>query len=240
MNFLTYPEKVNKLYKGIMTSEDRIWLANLSEERIAKFKGALYGTTIMGVKAKDAVIMAGDTRVSISGPGGGVVSDKFDKILDVDKRTLIAIAGTAGWAKEFVRAFRSEVRIFQDIHTRELSTKGKVRRLARLTGQFLAPAIQLGMIVIPILGTFDSKKGPQVFRISIDQSYIEKDWLTEGSGGVDARGVLKDRYRKDLSREEAIDLVKRALESATTDLYTGPKRTIKVIDKDGISIIEGV
>lgn len=241
MIFSDYFKEINRLYEGIITPEDRLWLANLNEKQIAHFNHLLCGTTIMGIKARDAVVMAGDTRVSALGIGGGIVSDKFDKILEADKRTLIAIAGVPGWATELVRNFRRELSIWYDVmRGRELTTKGKVRRLAKLTGQFLAPAIHLNMAVIPILGTFDKEKGPRVFQISCDQSYIEKDYVTQGSGSNDARGVLSDGYRRNLSKEQAIDLAIRALKSANTDLFTGPKRTIKVIDKDGISIIEGV
>lgn len=240
MNFSDYFKEVNKLYEGLINQEDLKLLADLDERRVHRFGHLLSGTTIMGIKAKDAVIMAGDTRVSSEGAGGGIVSDRFDKILKLDSRTLIAVAGVMGWAIKLVRSFRGEVRVWFDITGRELSTKGKVRRLAELTGQFLAPAIQLGMLVVPILGTFDKDEGPRVFQIWPDQSYIEKDWTTEGSGGIDARGVLTANYHKDLTKEQAIELARLALGSATTDLHTGPTRTIKIIDKNGISVIEEV
>lgn len=236
MNFLKDLKRYDELYEKIITQKELAWLSNFDKSQIAELVQPLKGTTIMAIKAKDAVVMAGDTRASTPGE---IVSDKVDKILEIDKRTLVAFAGVMGWGMKFIRAFKQELRIYRKSY-REPKTKGKVRKLAERTGQFLAPAIQLNMIVVPILGIFDPNKGPLVFQIKCDQSYIEKNWVTEGSGGADARGVLTDRYRENLSEEEAIAIANRAINAAITDPFTGPKRTIKVINKNGIDIIEGV
>ena len=63
---------------------------------------------------------------------------------------------------------------------------------------------------------------------------IRDDYVSVGSGSLFAYGVLEDHFRKEITKDEAIDLAIRALSSAMKrDAASGNGITVVVIDKDG-------
>ncbi|HLF06849.1 MAG TPA: proteasome subunit beta, partial [Thermoplasmata archaeon] len=65
---------------------------------------------------------------------------------------------------------------------------------------------------------------------------IPDDYVSVGSGSPFAYGVLEDGHSKDIRKEDAINLVMRALRAAQQrDAASGNGYTIAIIDKDGYS-----
>ena len=73
--------------------------------------------------------------------------------------------------------------------------------------------------------------------------YEETDYFAQGSGGKDARDSLKKRFRRDMSRDEAVRAALEALlDAADEDLGTGGPDfqrgifpTVKTISRSGIT-----
>jgi proteasome beta subunit len=81
-----------------------------------------------------------------------------------------------------------------------------------------------GLVVVPIFAGFDTRRGEgRLFTYDVTGGrYEEKDYVATGSGSLHAGTVIKVGYRPDLSREDAVDLVVRALwEAADSDSATG-------------------
>ncbi len=100
-----------------------------------------------------------------------------------------------------------------------------------------------GLVVVPLFAGYDPRE--QVARIyefdAAGGRYEERRFATTGSGGRDARGSLKARYREGLGRDEAVDVAIEALwDAADEDSATGGPDLVRkiyplvaLIDSDG-------
>lgn len=180
----------------------------------------LHGTTVLALRYRDGVLMAGDRQAT---EGFQVAHRKIDKIAKADDLSGVAIAGAAGPSMEMARLFQTELEHYEKVEGEALSLEGKANRLAQMIRLNLPAAMQ-GLIVVPIFAGFDDKAGVgRIFKYDITGGrYEETEYFAQGSGGKDARDTLKKRYRKDMSRTEALSAALEALlDAAEEDIGTG-------------------
>lgn len=185
-------------------------------------------TTILALRYRDGVLMAGD-RQAIE--GFQVAHRRIEKIYKADGHSAIAIAGTAGPSLEMARLFQTELEHYEKVEGEGLSLEGKANKLAQMVRLNLPAALQ-GLIVIPIFAGYDLRRGEgRIFKYDITGGrYEELDHYATGSGGKDARNALKRLWRPDLSREESIRAAVEALiDAAEEDVGTGGPDLIRGI-----------
>jgi proteasome beta subunit len=174
-----------------------------------------HGTTVLGLKFAEGVIMAGDRRAT----SGNLVADaKIRKVFAADDRSAIAIAGAAGQALEIVKLFQLELEHYEKITGDRLSLEGKANRLAQMIRQNLPAAMQ-GLVVVPLFGGFDERRGEgRIFYYDATGGrWEEDDYQTTGSGGLPAKNSLKKRWKTGLDRPAAIRTAVEALIDASED-----------------------
>ena len=88
-----------------------------------------HGTTVLGLKYADGVIVAGDRRATA---GYTIADDKMRKVFAADDYSAIAIAGAAGMAVEMVKLFQLELEHYEKLTGDRLSLEGKANRLAQM------------------------------------------------------------------------------------------------------------
>jgi proteasome, beta subunit, bacterial type len=187
-----------------------------------------HGTTVLGLKYADGVIMAGDRRATA---GYTVADSKMRKVFAADDYSAIAIAGAAGQAIEMVKLFQLELEHYEKITGDRLSLEGKANRLAQMIRSNFPLAMQ-GLVVVPLFGGFDHTVGQgRIFYYDATGGrWEEDDYQTTGSGGQSAKNSLKKRWRPGLSRSEALRVAVEALiDAADDDVATGgPDPTRKI------------
>lgn len=186
------------------------------------------GTTILALKYRDGVLMAGDRQAT---EGFQVAHRRIEKIYKADDYSAIAIAGAAGPSLEMARLFQTELEHYEKVEGEGLSLEGKANKLAQMVRLNLPAALQ-GLIVIPIFAGYDLRRGEgRIFKYDITGGrYEELDHYATGSGGKDARNALKRLWRPDLQREEAVRAaVEALLDAAEEDVGTGGPDLIKGI-----------
>ena len=95
---------------------------------------------------------------------------------------------------------------------------------------------------------YDRKRGEgRIFKYDITGGrYEESDYHAIGSGGKDARNVMREYFRKDLSEEDALSVALRALYTAADedvgtggpDFVRGIYPTAKLVTASGIMDVE--
>ena len=110
-----------------------------------------HGTTVLGMKYADGVIVAGDRRATA---GYSIADDKMRKVFAADDYSAIAIAGAAGMAVEMVKLFQLELEHYEKLTGDRLSLEGKANRLAQLIRENFPLAMQ-GLVVVPLFGGYD-------------------------------------------------------------------------------------
>ena len=164
--------------------------------------------------------MAGDRRAT----SGNLISHRtMEKVMPADRYSGVAIAGAAGPAMEMVKLFQLQLEHYEKVEGTTLSLEGKANQLSMMVRGNLPAAMQ-GLVVVPIFAGYDTRRGQgRLFTYDVTGGrYEEQDYVATGSGSLHAGTVIKVGYREGLSRDEAVDLVVRALwEAADADSATG-------------------
>ncbi|MDP9405480.1 MAG: proteasome subunit beta [Actinomycetota bacterium] len=200
---------------------------------------AVEGTTIVALTFATGVVIAGDRRAT----AGNVISKRdMRKVFEADSWSAVGISGAAGPAMELAKIFATELEHYEKVEGGPLSLEGKANKLAQMVRANLPLAMQ-GLVVVPLFAGYDPRD--DVARIyefdAAGGRYEERRFATTGSGGRDARGSLKARYRDGLDTDTAVAVAIEALwdaadEDAATggpDLVRGIYPLVAVIDADG-------
>jgi proteasome beta subunit len=188
----------------------------------------LHGTTVVAVRYVDGVVVAGDRRAT---EGMSIAQRDIEKVFPADDFSAVAFAGAAGPGIEMVRLFQTELEHYEKVEGFPLSLEGKANKLGQMVRSNLPAAMQ-GLVVVPLFCGYDLRRqSGRIFRYDVTGGrWEDADFHTVGSGGRDARGTLKKRYRHDLDREAAVDAAVEALyDAADEDAATGGPDLIRNI-----------
>ncbi len=203
-----------------------------------------HGTTVLAFKYEQGVIIAGDRRAT---EGFQIAANRMEKVFKTDHYSAMAIAGAAGPCVEMAKLFSIELEHYEKIDGVQLSCEGKANRLGQMVKANL-PLVMQGLVVIPLFVGYDTKrKYGRIFKYDITGGrYEETEFHSVGSGGKDARLILKERFKKDLPEQTALRVALRALANAADeDVGTGgpdPIRriypTMKLVTTQGVQDVE--
>lgn len=187
-----------------------------------------HATTLVAVRHKDGVVMAGDRRAT----SGNLISHRtIEKVFPADRHSGVAISGTAGIAMEMVRLFQMQLEHYEKVEGKALSLDGKANQLSQMLRGHLPLAMQ-GLGVVPIFAGYDHRQeAGRLFQYDVTGGrYEERDHAATGSGMLHASTVVKLRYREEMSADDAVDVVVEALfQAADEDSATGGPDPIRGI-----------
>src|SRR5687768_13552245 len=83
-------------------------------------------TTIVALRFREGVVMAGDRRAT---EGFSIAHRAMEKVFAADTYSAIGIAGAAGPAMEMVRLFQTELEYYEKVEGEALSLAGKANHL---------------------------------------------------------------------------------------------------------------
>lgn len=178
------------------------------------------GTTVLGLRYADGVVMAGDRRATA---GYTIADDRMRKVFAADDYSAIAIAGVAGMAVEMVKLFQLELEHYEKLTGDRLSLEGKANRLAQMIRDNFPLAMQ-GLVVVPLFGGYDERRaeGRLFYYDATGGRWEEQDFQSTGSGSQPAKNSLKKRWKPGLGRKEAIEVaVEALLDASEDDVATG-------------------
>jgi proteasome beta subunit len=185
-------------------------------------------TTILGFKFAGGVLVAGDRRAT---SGNVVMYDRADKVLEIDRHSVMAIAGSPATAWEMARILEHSFQFYRRSQLQEMSVEGKVRALSKLLRDNLGMVIQGVGVVVPLFATYDKKSSDPAkvfFYDAMGAQFEATDFASSGSGAPAVRSVLYyenswgAKPLRERSQEESILLALKALDTAAeADTATG-------------------
>jgi proteasome beta subunit len=192
----------------------------------AASKLVLKGTTTIGVVCKDGVILASDTRVTM----GYFVAHKFGKkVYKIDDHLGITIAGTVADAQRVVDILTANAQLYKISMNRPMP----VSSAARLTANILFSNRYIPLATQVLIGGVDNS-GPHVFNIDPFGSLTEEKSVSTGSGSPIAYGILEDRYKEEMTVDEMLPIIVKAVNAAMKrDIASGNSYNVTVIDTNG-------
>ena len=186
----------------------------------------LKGTTTIGVVCKDGVILASDTRVTM----GFYVAHKFGKkVYKIDDHLGMTIAGTVADAQRVVDILIANAQLYKINMNRPMP----VSAAARLVANLLFSARYLPLATQVLVGGIDDT-GPHVYNLDPYGSLTEEKSVSTGSGSPIAYGILEDKYREEMTIQELLPIMAKAVNAAMKrDVGSGNSYNIIVIDENG-------
>lgn len=179
-----------------------------------------HATTCVALRCAGGVVMAGDRRATA---GNLIRHREMEKVVEADRFSGVAIAGTAGPAMEMIKVFQLQIEHYEKVEGRSLSLEGKANQLSMFVRSNLPAAMQ-GMLVVPIFAGFDTatRSGRLWDYDATGGRYEERDFVATGSGMVHAGTVLRMGWRDSLEEVDAVRLAATALwRAAEADAATG-------------------
>ena len=187
------------------------------------------GTTTVAIVCKEGVVLGADRRVT----AGYVANKKYHKIVIINDRVAVTIAGTVSDVQLLTRLLSAELKL-KDIQTTRHST---VKEAANLLASMVYNNFRKYMPGITgfLIAGLD-EAGTHAYEIGIDGSVmVIEEFTSDGSGCVFALGVLETVYKKGLSVDEGVKCAVKANKAAIQrDTASGNGCDVLTITMDGI------
>jgi proteasome beta subunit len=209
-------------------------------------------TTVFGFHYAEGVLMAGDRRATA---GNVIVTDRVEKIIEIDPTSVLAIAGVPATAFEMARVLQTSFEYYRRSQLQPLSLPARVRALARLLRDNLPMTMQGIGIVVPLFAGVDHAVTPPEPRIyfydPLGAQFQAVGYAASGSGSGTIRSILsfQERYGQprpsQMNLREAVRFASRLLGTASEfDSATGginpateTYATIKALKASGVETI---
>ncbi len=199
-------------------------MSNNVEEKI------LHGTTTVGIKVKDGVVLCADMRASA---GYFIANNNTMKIQKIDNHAGLTLAGGVADAQNITDILRYHA----NIHRMQKGEPIQIKSLTRLTSLIFHQNRGYPFIADIIIGGYD-KHGAALYNIDMFGSVEEKTYVTTGSGSPVAYGLLEEEHNENLSIDDAKVIALRAVKAAITrNIGTGDGINVAIIDKDGFRLL---
>jgi len=184
------------------------------------------GTTTIGLVFNGGVILATEKRATM---GFMIASKRAKKVYKVANRIGMTTAGGVGDAQQLARILTVECNLYQIRRSRSIT----VGAASTLLSNYLNQNRYFPYYVQLLVGGVD-ETGPSVYSVdAMGGATKEEEIVATGSGSPMAYGVLEDRFHKDMTRDEAIELAIRGLKAAMKrDAGSGEGIHVVVITKD--------
>ncbi|MCS6788256.1 MAG: proteasome subunit beta [Aigarchaeota archaeon] len=185
------------------------------------------GATTLGIRGKDAVVLASEKRLTY---GYFVVSKNVRKVFQVTPRVGAACAGLVSDMQNLIR----DVKFLVNLYVIEERRQPSVTAIAKVMSNLLFGSRYFPYLTEAIVGGFDDK-GPHVLVLDAMGSMIEDDYAVVGSGAEIAVGVLEGEYKPEMGSQEIYSLAIKALRaSMARDSGSGNGIDILLIGSSGI------
>jgi proteasome beta subunit len=209
-------------------------------------------TTVFAFHFAGGVIMAGDRRATA---GNIIVTDRVDKVIEIDGTSLLAIAGVPAMAFEMARVLQTSFEYYRRSQLQPLSLPARVRALARLLRENLPMTMQGVGIVAPLFAGLDqsvSPAKPQIyFYDPLGAQFQAVAHVASGSGSGTIRSILsyQEHYGSPapskMDLPQAVQFALRLLmvasefDSATGGVNpaTETYATIRVLRSTGVEVV---
>lgn len=203
------------------------FMENEHSRRLKQMINVYKGTTTVGLRYAEGVVLATDRRVT---SGYFIAHRRGKKILKIDDHVAVTIAGAVGDAQKVVDELRAEARLYKFNTGRPI----RIRTLASLASVLLFSARPYVYIVQMIVGGVDDI-GSALYTIDWFGTVTEEKYIATGSGTPIALGILESEYKPDMSTDSAVKLAVKAVNAAMkVDPGSGEGIDVAIVDKEGV------
>ena len=204
----------------IFSPDGRLFQVEYAREAVKR------GTTTVGLKYKDGVVLIVDKRIS----SRLIEPDSIEKIFQIDDHIGCATSGLVADARVLIDRARLDAQINEITYNEKIQVRTLVKRIC----DFKQTYTQYGGVrpfgtALLIAGVDDS--GPRLFSTDPSGALMEYKASSEGSGRNGAMSYFESNYKDDMDMEEAIQLAIKALHKGTEGKLNPDATEIGIVDK---------
>lgn len=183
----------------------------------------------IGFAGADFVLVAADCAAAHS-----IVMFKqdHDKTIKLGDNTLMSVTGESGDTAQFGEYIQKNLQLYKMKNGYEMSTHG----MANYTRKQLAEALRSNPYSVnSLIAGYDKKEGCSLYFMDYLASLMKVPFAAHGYGSYFVMSTLDRWYRPDLSREQAIELLKRCMgELKARFIVSLPAMNVKIVDAKGV------
>ena len=186
------------------------------------------GTSTVGITFKGGVVVGADHRATM---GHFVANKSVQKLFKIADNLALTTAGLVGHAQALSRSLAAEMALFELKRGHQMSVKGAATLTANILGG------RPHWVQLLIAGV--DEDGAHVYSIDSAGGSIPDSYCATGSGSPYRYGVLEDKFKEGMTRDQAVEVAARALlASAQRDAASGNGMDLCVITpKDGFQLV---
>ena len=184
------------------------------------------GATAVGVTFDGGVVFASEKRIAF---GNFLVSKTTKKTFEI---TPMVGATCAGLVAD-MQILSLQIAALAKIRKMELKREVPPNSVAKMMSNMMYERRYFPLLTQVIVGGLVGK--PILYTLDPLGSVLPDEYAAVGTGAEMALGVLDPQFKQNMSEDEAVDLAKKAVRSASMrDSASGDGLDIMIITKDGI------
>ena len=209
--------------------------------------GETHGTTVLALRCTDGVVVLADRRATM---GSLIMFDRAEKIVALDRWTVVAISGAYARSIDVCRYLRHAFMYYERRNLQEISAQGKLMEISKALSENLKLAADGFGVFLPIAATYDRKDdqfGIHFFDMA-GARFESAQYACAGSGSERIRGIFEYALRdkgawSDRSIDDVLEDGLRMLDiAAELDSATGGVRkhlpSVCVLTADGARVLD--
>jgi proteasome alpha subunit len=205
----------------VFSPDGRLFQVEYAREAVKR------GTTTVGVKFKDGVVLIVDKRIA----SRLIEPDSIEKIFTIDDHIGCATSGLVADARALIDRARLDAQINEITYNEKIQIKTLVKRIC----DFKQTYTQYGGVrpfgtALLIAGVDET--GPRLFSTDPSGALMEYKASSEGAGRNGAMNYFESHYKDDLTKDEAIEMSIKALNKGTEGKLNPDATEIGIVDKD--------
>jgi len=183
--------------------------------------------TSLGVKFRNGVVLAADRRVSY---GGFILSKAAKKVMKINERVGLSMSGLPADFQELSEILSYNIALYE----MDIERKATPTNIARLLSIIMYQRRFYGPFYAEILVGGLEQNTPKIIVLDPAGGMLEEDYAATGTGARMATGILERYFKKDLEKDEAVDIAERAMRAAIErDALSGDGIDILIISDSG-------
>ena len=184
------------------------------------------GATAVGVTFDGGVVFASEKRIAF---GNFLVSKTTKKTFEITPKVGATCAGLVA----DMQILSLQIAALAKIRKMELKREVPPNSVAKMMSNMMYERRYFPLLTQVIVGGVVDK--PILYTLDPLGSVLPDEYAAVGTGAEMALGVLDPQFKQNMTEDEAVDLAKKAVRSASMrDSASGDGIDILVITKDGI------
>ena len=184
------------------------------------------GATAVGITFEGGVVFASEQRIAF---GNFLVSKSTKKTFEITSQVGATCAGLVA----DMQILSLQIAALAKIRKMEIKREVPPNSVAKMMSNMMYERRYFPLLTQVIVGGVVDK--PVLYTLDPMGSVLPDEYAAVGTGAEMALGVLDPQFKSNMTKDEAVDLAKKAVRSATLrDSASGDGLDIMVITKDGI------